>query len=140
MSILFSNCPAFICVSLILSFLHQGHSQGGFIINKVFHDADEWVVEETYLDHKLSGELRNSPGGLTEYGTDLGKYVHNQDIDGSIGICVKLKKNGSWHKIRCPGPVSERLVDTAGRKLDSSGVSLRYKMFLHHIVAAVTTQ
>jgi hypothetical protein len=114
MSVLLSNFRRSFYVILILSLSNQGHSQGGFIINQVFHDADEWVVKETYLGHKLSGELLNTPGGLTEYGTELGNYVHNRDIDGSHGICVKLNKNGSWNKIRCPGPKTEKLIDNQG--------------------------
>ena len=123
----------FFNVILILLFSNQAYSQGGFIINQVFHDADEWVVKETYLAHELSGELLNTPGGLTEYGTELGKYVHNRDIDGSNGICVKLNKNGSWNKIRCPGPKTERLIDNEGRhKYISSFI-----FFTMHAEAAV---
>ena len=99
---------------LILSFPRDGNSQGGFIINTVFHEADEWVIKDTYLGHRLSGQLLNNPGHETKYGTDLGKYVDRQDLDGSRGICVKLNKNGAWSKIRCPGPKAERLVDSKG--------------------------
>ena len=99
---------------LIITFPRIIDSQGSFIINQVFHDADEWVIKETYLGHRLSGDLLNSPGGATQYGTELGNYIHRADLDGSSGICVKLNKNGSWRKIRCTGPKSEKLVDGAG--------------------------
>ena len=96
---------------LTITFPRKIDAQGGFIINQVFHDADEWVIKETYLGHRLSGDLLNSPGRATEYGTELGNYVHRADLDGSSGI---LNKNGSWRKIRCTGPKAEKLVDGAG--------------------------
>ena len=105
---------------LIITFPRIIDSQGSFIINQVFHDADEWVIKETYLGHRLSGDLLNSPGRATEYGTELGDYVHRADLDGSSGICVKLSKNGSWRKIRCTGPKSEKLVDDAGKVYTNS--------------------
>ena len=104
------------CISILVFSTFCGHvnGQGSFVINKVFYDTDEWVVKDTYLGHHLSGDLLNKPGGLTEYGTNLGKYVHRADIDGSSGICVKLKENGSWMKITCPGPKAEKLIDRNG--------------------------
>ena len=97
---------------LVFSILcEKADCQGSFVINKVFYDTEEWVVKDTYLGHHLSGDLLNKPGKLTEYGTDLGRYVHRADIDGSSGICVKLKENGSWQKITCPGPKAEKLID-----------------------------
>ena len=106
-----SSCIIF---SLVFVFSQKVDGQGSFVISKVFYGTDEWVVKDTYLGHHLSGDLLNNPGGLTEYGTDLGRYVHRSDIDGSSGICVKLKKNGSWNKITCPGPKAEKLIDKNG--------------------------
>ena len=132
MSVLVANFRKLFNAILILSLLNQAYSQGSFVINQVFHDAEEWVVKETYLDHKLSGELLNAPGGLTKYGTELGNYVHNRDIDGSRGICVKLNKNGSWNKIRCPGPKTERLIDNGGRHKYISYITFYGKFPFHN--------
>ena len=101
-------------IIIVLMFAGEAHCQGSFILSKVFYDTEEWVVKDTYLGHHLSGDLLNKPGSLTKYGTDLGRYVHRTDIDGSNGICVKLKENGSWHKITCPGPKIEKLIDGNG--------------------------
>ena len=112
MAVLLRNDRTFLVMIIIFAiFAGEAHCQGSFILNKVFYDTDEWVVKDTYLGHHLSGDLLNKPGGLTKYGTDLGRYVHRTDIDGTNGICVKLKENGSWHKIRCPGPKAEKLID-----------------------------
>ena len=116
---------------LIITFPSKIESQGSFIINQVFHDADEWVIKETYLGHRLSGDLLNSPGGATEYGTELGNYVHRADLDGSSGICVKLSKNGSWRKIRCTGPKSEKLVDGAGNGDTNSVINYAFQDNYH---------
>ena len=113
-----------IIISLVLSLSNKINGQGSFVISKVFYDTDEWVVKDTYLGHHLSGDLLNTPGGLTEYGTDLGRYVHRADIDGSSGICVKLKKNGSWNKITCPGPKAEKLIRENGNYYYSYLVSM----------------
>ena len=109
-----SRIAYFFYVLFILSFPRKGNSQGSFIISGVIHEADEWVIKETYLGHRLSGQLLNPAGKETQYGTELGNYADQTDLDGSRGICVKLKKNGSWNKIRCPGPKAERLVENTG--------------------------
>ena len=99
---------------LLLTFPQKGEFQGGFIISKVFHDADEWVVQEKSLDRQLSGQLLNPPGKLTEFGTELGNYVHKEGLEGLNGVCVKLNRNGSWEHIPCPGPRFARLIDSPG--------------------------
>ena len=113
----------YILVLLILVFFPQnGKFQGSFIIRNVVHHADEWIIKEKSLGHSLSGQLLNRPGKATRYGTDLGNYVHRNDLDGSKGICVKLNQNGSWHKIRCQGPIYERLIDNKGGSFSSSKI------------------
>ena len=109
-----NDISSLVTIIIFLIFADKGHCQGSFILNKVFYDTEEWVVKDTYLGHHLSGDLLNKPGGLTKYGTDLGRYVHRSDIDGTSGICVKLKANGSWRKITCPGPKTEKLTDGNG--------------------------
>merc|ERR1711962_845370 len=117
MVVLLRNDISFLLMIIfLLIFVDEGNCQGSFILNKVFYDTDEWVVKDTYLGHHLSGDLLNKPGGLTKYGTDLGRYVYRSDIDGSTGICVKLKENGSWRKITCPGPKAEKLIDGENSK------------------------
>ena len=84
---------------LLLSFSKNGQFQGSFIISKIFPVTEEWVVKNNNLGHQLSGDLLNSPGSSTSYGTDLGNYIHRKGFDASRGICVKLHANGSWNQI-----------------------------------------